>query len=295
MGLHIGSVFILLGVSMLGSFLPVLLSMYQARWVIVLIRCGTLYTVFVGGVTSRHPPGMSFGYGTILATGFVHMLGASISYFSNPCLTGAWADYSAWGMVFCIIAILFMQIFDFIIETILYRKAKKQGESAKEAELVKEAEKPAPVEQQDAEAGCLEGCTPTGPSQPAQEYIHDVAVKELEIDDHHFLADVRCLLLLMTCGHDPIQQSDNSSKVSIYLVEAGIVMHSILIGLALGVASGSEFTTLLIAISFHQVCIYKCTCDNGDSKALYSFSRALPLVRLQSASASAFGVHCSWV
>lgn len=46
-----------------------------------------------------------------------------------------------------------------------------------------------------------------------------------------------------------------ASKLSMYLVEAGIVMHSILIGLALGVASGSEFTTLLIAISFHQVCV----------------------------------------
>lgn len=41
LGLHIGSVFILLGVSMLGAFAPVILSIFQAKWVIIVIRCGT--------------------------------------------------------------------------------------------------------------------------------------------------------------------------------------------------------------------------------------------------------------
>lgn len=179
---------------------------------------------------------MAFGFGTILATGFVHMLGASVSYFSNPCLSGAWADYSSWGMVFCLIAILFMQLFDYIIETVLHRKKAKRDASAKDAALTKVASKA--VAEPDAEAGCLDGRTASGPSQPAQEYIHNVAVNDLELTDHHFVIDV---------------EITESSKLTLYLVEAGIVMHSILIGLALGVASGSEFTTLLIAISFHQV------------------------------------------
>lgn len=42
LGLHIGSVFILLGVSMLGAFSPVLLSVFQSKWIIIVIRCGTL-------------------------------------------------------------------------------------------------------------------------------------------------------------------------------------------------------------------------------------------------------------
>lgn len=131
---------------------------------------------------------MAFGYGTILATGFVHMLGASIGYFSNPCLSGAWADYSSWGMVFCLIAILFMQLFDYIIETVLHRKKVKRHESAKKDLSQKVADEP------DAEAGCLDGCTGAGPSQPAQEYMHEVAVKDLELTGHHFVTDVRVVL-----------------------------------------------------------------------------------------------------
>jgi zinc transporter 1/2/3 len=36
------------------------------------------------------------------------------------------------------------------------------------------------------------------------------------------------------------------------LLEAGIIFHSIMIGVTLGAASGSGFTTLLIVITFHQ-------------------------------------------
>lgn len=180
---------------MCGAFAPVLLSIFQAKWVIILIRCGTVVKSFplLGGQMS--PSGMAFGFGTILATGFVHMLGASISYFSNPCLSGAWADYSSWGMVFCLIAILFMQIFDYIIETVLHRKKIKRAETAKEAALAAKvteqaaADKVVPNVELDAEAGCLEGCA--GPSQPAQEYMHEVAVKDLELTGHHFVTDVR--------------------------------------------------------------------------------------------------------
>ena len=46
---------------------------------------------------------------------------------------------------------------------------------------------------------------------------------------------------------------DISQVVGIYLMEAGIVFHSVLIGLTLGVTAGSAFTTLLIALSLHQV------------------------------------------
>ncbi|KAJ1918729.1 hypothetical protein H4219_002451 [Mycoemilia scoparia] len=37
-----------------------------------------------------------------------------------------------------------------------------------------------------------------------------------------------------------------------YLLEAGISIHSVLIGVTIGVATGSQFTSLLIAMSFHQ-------------------------------------------
>ncbi|KAF9108192.1 high-affinity Zn(2+) transporter zrt1 [Mortierella sp. GBA35] len=41
-------------------------------------------------------------------------------------------------------------------------------------------------------------------------------------------------------------------RISTYILEAGVAAHSVIIGVTLGVSSGSEFTGLLIALLFHQ-------------------------------------------
>ncbi|OQR85416.1 Zinc (Zn2)-Iron (Fe2) Permease (ZIP) Family [Achlya hypogyna] len=43
-----------------------------------------------------------------------------------------------------------------------------------------------------------------------------------------------------------------SRRISVLIFELGVAIHSVIIGLNLGVASGSTFTTLLTAICFHQ-------------------------------------------
>lgn len=43
-----------------------------------------------------------------------------------------------------------------------------------------------------------------------------------------------------------------NKRITVTLLEIGIASHSIIIGIALGVASGAEFISLLIALSFHQ-------------------------------------------
>lgn len=43
--------------------------------------------------------------------------------------------------------------------------------------------------------------------------------------------------------------------LSTIILEIGLVVHSIIIGLTLGFADGSEFRVLLIALVFHQVCV----------------------------------------
>lgn len=51
-----------------------------------------------------------------------------------------------------------------------------------------------------------------------------------------------------------VSQHDHTeeSNISIVLLEAGIIFHSIVIGLNLGIEEDGSFTTLLIAIIFHQ-------------------------------------------
>ena len=46
--------------------------------------------------------------------------------------------------------------------------------------------------------------------------------------------------------------ADASQVLGIYLMEGGIVFHSVLVGITLGVTAGSAFRTLIVALSFHQ-------------------------------------------
>ncbi|KAG0244953.1 Zinc/iron permease [Mortierella sp. GBAus27b] len=45
---------------------------------------------------------------------------------------------------------------------------------------------------------------------------------------------------------------ESQRKISTYILEAGVAAHSIIIGVSLGVSSGTEFMGLLTALSFHQ-------------------------------------------
>ncbi|EEQ34969.1 hypothetical protein McanMca71_001825 [Microsporum canis] len=55
-------------------------------------------------------------------------------------------------------------------------------------------------------------------------------------------------------SHDPNMSKQNAQKqlLQCLLLEAGILFHSIFIGMALSVATGANFLVLLVAISFHQ-------------------------------------------
>ncbi|KAG0048236.1 high-affinity Zn(2+) transporter zrt1 [Gryganskiella cystojenkinii] len=45
---------------------------------------------------------------------------------------------------------------------------------------------------------------------------------------------------------------DSQRRISTYILEAGIAAHSVIIGISLGVSTGSEFMGLLVALIFHQ-------------------------------------------
>lgn len=53
-------------------------------------------------------------------------------------------------------------------------------------------------------------------------------------------------------SHDPAEENPQKLFLQCLLLEAGILFHSIFIGMAVSVASGPAFIVLLIAICFHQ-------------------------------------------
>lgn len=98
---HVAGAGIMLAVSLLGSLLPVALHLSSSR----------------PGVTTGIRLGTYFGFGTILATAFIHMLGPAAEALSSPCLPAAFRDaYSEWAFLFCLAAVLLMHLIDYSIK-----------------------------------------------------------------------------------------------------------------------------------------------------------------------------------
>lgn len=57
------------------------------------------------------------GFGTILATAFIHMQLPAVESLSNSCLPAFWTEtYEAWPFLFCTTAVMCMQSLDFLIK-----------------------------------------------------------------------------------------------------------------------------------------------------------------------------------
>ena len=92
--LQIGSIFILLAVSLLGCMLPVLTN--KAADKKKQKQTLSLFKIFGGGI--------------ILSTALVHMLAPGMEIFGNPCIPEAFKSYPSWAPVFALLGILVSQL-----------------------------------------------------------------------------------------------------------------------------------------------------------------------------------------
>ncbi|CAF4079237.1 unnamed protein product [Rotaria sp. Silwood2] len=65
--------------------------------------------------------GKFFGTGVILATAFIHILPAAMNTLTDECLPQGWKDYEAYAGLFAMLAILAMQLIEFIAHHQLHR------------------------------------------------------------------------------------------------------------------------------------------------------------------------------
>ncbi|CAF1534130.1 unnamed protein product [Adineta ricciae] len=180
--LRIISVFVLLVLSLLGASLAIISSRVKRLHINpVIINTGKF-----------------FGTGVILATGFIHMLPSATEALTDSCLSEDWRAYEAYAGLFAMLAILAMQLIEFIAHHQLHRGSNKADPQPAEA----------PVEHCEEEAGHNHGLS--------------------------------------------LLQESHNHKVSTYLLEFGVALHSVLIGVALGTENGSTFVALFIALCFHQ-------------------------------------------
>ncbi|CAO3580309.1 unnamed protein product [Absidia cylindrospora] len=167
--------------------------------------------------------GKFFGTGVVLATAFVHMLPDAFEQFSSPCLTEGWLSYGAFAGVFCMLSSFALQL----LEIATTAHLKKLSKNSKDNNTISENNKHS------------KGDMESGSTQLSINAHHE---HDDHASDHHHHVHTSGLL----------EHEDAHRHVGTYMLELGIVMHSILIGLTLATTSESEFTTLLIALVFHQ-------------------------------------------
>ncbi|KAL2013157.1 hypothetical protein VTN00DRAFT_682 [Thermoascus crustaceus] len=163
-----------------------------------------------------------FGSGVIIATAFIHLLAPAEEALTNPCLTGPITEYS-WveGIILMTIVVLFF------VELLVMRYA-RFGLS----------------HQHDLEDGHYQleqGANVVG---PVESKTHMPGEDHLGHSREHHDAE--------SAKKGGTSLEDYAAQLtSVFILEFGILFHSVFIGLTLAV-SGDEFKTLYIVLVFHQ-------------------------------------------
>jgi zinc transporter 1/2/3 len=225
--LHVGAVFIILFVSLAGVF-ATLLGKYVRR-----LQLSTLTLCL----------GKTAGTGILICTALVHMLLPSNASLTSPCVPAAFSeDYEAYAYLFALLAALAMQS----LETLVARAVRGAPRGASPAALHAPA------------AGCH---TPDCPAESiAVDPMHANAIGGGSSESsggglggHPPPAYAHSHSHSHSHGHGGGGGGSQSSPLlSALFAEFGYTVHSIFIGLAVGVVNRDELPPLLIALCFHQ-------------------------------------------
>ncbi|KAI8084335.1 Zinc/iron permease [Gilbertella persicaria] len=167
--------------------------------------------------------GKFFGTGVILATAFVHMLPEALENFDSDCLSDGWKSYGAFAGVFCMISSFALQLLELAAVANVERiRAKKATESLS-----------ADIEKRHTSNSSLDSSMTANQITTLETECHDHA------HEHIHSAGL-------------LEDEEAFKHIGTLILELGIVMHSIIIGITLSNTGSDEFVTLLIALVFHQ-------------------------------------------
>ncbi|KAJ5834667.1 hypothetical protein N7447_000693 [Penicillium robsamsonii] len=154
-----------------------------------------------------------FGTGIILATAFIHLYTHANLMFTNECLGEL--EYEATTSAVVMAGIFIAFLLEYIGHRIIVARNSKKNSAES---------------------------TPSEPQQTHQKGEHD----------HPQGQQQQPTLACLGHNHGSFDLTGPNSKFSVIVMEAGILFHSILIGLTLVVAGDSFYKTLLVVIVFHQ-------------------------------------------
>ncbi|BDD64157.1 hypothetical protein MPDQ_000573 [Monascus purpureus] len=215
MGLRISSIFVIMVGSTFGALFPIVASRMGAN-------TGYLSWAFF---IAKY-----FGSGVIIATAFIHLLAPAEEALTNPCLTGPITEYS-WpeGIILMTIIVLFF------VELMVMRFSHFWGHHHDDDDDDVENQVHSHLDVVGTTHG--EGLGEAKNHIPGDDHLgHSRDHAGVEIAEKSVTMSVEEYAAQLT---------------SIFILEFGIIFHSVFIGLTLAV-SGSEFTTLYIVLVFHQ-------------------------------------------
>ncbi|KXT05729.1 hypothetical protein AC579_6229 [Pseudocercospora musae] len=256
--LHVGALFIILGVSAGACALP-----------LIALKLPQLHVPPKALFVFRH-----FGTGVLIATAFVHLFPTAFVSLTDPCLPPFFHEqYPAFAGAISLAAVFLITIAEMIFspgrslcsgpeasDLHDFDSKHEQTERTREApnadSLVEEEITPAratpqfgrtrsgrPHSVMKTAPGDLTGQAQDGHLELDGSPHHAGSIAE----SHHISQES-----LGFTGEKEAEQQRKKLTMQCMLLECGILFHSVFIGMALAVAVGSEQVILLIAIAFHQ-------------------------------------------
>lgn len=224
---HIISIFIVFAASAAGILIPICTKLipplaispqiitYGAYW-LQLYHLLHTYPKSSGIIT-----GKSFGTGVIVATAFIHMLQPAFEKLASPCLGSIWNErYPSFAALFTMIAILSMHLVEYFAHEYMQRKFDRLQQDTKSHE-----------------------------HSNAFHEQSNVYIKG-QRTDQELIPVLEESSPAETVSKE--EMSESRRWLSTLTLELGILAHSIIIGITLGVSDQGGFVGLLIALCVHQ-------------------------------------------
>lgn len=235
-GLHIFALFLIMTCGTLACSFPVLVKAFPKLAI-------SQHALFI----SRH-----FGTGVLIALAFAHLLPTAFENLWNECLPYVWTEgYDAMPGVIAMAAALAVVLVEMGFSTFGVKHSHNPIIIVAEGDDVqpdRDAE-PLPTDVNQLQDPTAEGSTRTDRSDVSFIFPRDNSKLPSQAGasgarTEHSESDLQCLL-----DHPKEQRM----LLQCLLLEAGILFHSVFIGLSISVSTGTTFIALMVAISFHQM------------------------------------------
>ncbi|KAI0541792.1 Zinc/iron permease [Xylaria digitata] len=227
LGVRISSIFVILVGSLLGAVLPVLL----ARGTNVKIN-GTAFFI-----------AKYFGSGVIIGTAFLHLLSPAFEALGSPCLPDGPIKEYDFAAAICLITVLVMFTVELLVSRFDIFGHNHNAEGTNPSVAMQQKTTPDDLE---ANSDTAKNSSHASAGGEAKSGFHPPGLP----NDASYPPGGQDHL-----GHHREHEHESVSlaaqMTAIFILEFGVVFHSIFIGLTLAVA-GNEFNVLYVVLVFHQ-------------------------------------------